>query len=286
MTDRVRVAVQVWPQHSTFAEQRATWLRCEELGVDDVFTWDHFFPLSGDPDGPHYEGWTLLAAMAEATGRVWARAAVARSAALPGLGGDPDERHVTTWFRREFQADPGALEALQLRLLRDDGAIAYLNGTEVLRVNMPEGPVTPETLAASIREITRQIIDSSNTATRAVENVKHTDRTIQSLAEATDKIGNVVALISGIASQTNLLALNATIEAARAGDAGKGAVHTNLPSQNVRPTASEDAAGPPQMGKMLRGPGRAREACSRCPVAGAPARVKGRPRRPHLSAAD
>jgi probable F420-dependent oxidoreductase len=72
MTDpqTVRVGVQVWPQHSTFAQQRDTFLRCEELGVDDVFTWDHFFPLSGDPDGAHFEAWTLLGAMAAATERV------------------------------------------------------------------------------------------------------------------------------------------------------------------------------------------------------------------------
>jgi methyl-accepting chemotaxis protein len=70
-------------------------------------------------------------------------------------------------------------------------------------------------LAASIREITRQITESSHTASRAVANVRHTDDTIRSLAEATQKIGSVVALISGVASQTNLLALNATIEAAR-----------------------------------------------------------------------
>ena len=76
-------------------------------------------------------------------------------------------------------------------------------------------------LAASIREITRQITESSRTAS-AVVNVKHTDEIIQSLAVAAQRIGNVVALISGVASQTNLLALNATIEAARAGDAGKG----------------------------------------------------------------
>ena len=42
----------------------------EELGVDAVLTWDHFFPLSGDPDGMHFEAWTLLAAWAEATERV------------------------------------------------------------------------------------------------------------------------------------------------------------------------------------------------------------------------
>jgi methyl-accepting chemotaxis protein len=77
-------------------------------------------------------------------------------------------------------------------------------------------------LAASIREITRQITESSRTASAAVVNVKHTDEIIQSLAVAAQRIGNVVALISGVASQTNLLALKATIEAARAGDAGKG----------------------------------------------------------------
>jgi methyl-accepting chemotaxis protein len=45
---------------------------------------------------------------------------------------------------------------------------------------------------------------------------------VSSLAGAAQKIGEVVAFITQIASQTNLLALNATIEAARAGDAGRG----------------------------------------------------------------
>jgi methyl-accepting chemotaxis protein len=45
---------------------------------------------------------------------------------------------------------------------------------------------------------------------------------VKALAEAAQKIGDVVKLINDIAGQTNLLALNATIEAARAGEAGKG----------------------------------------------------------------
>jgi len=79
-----------------------------------------------------------------------------------------------------------------------------------------------EELAASIGEISRQVTDSSRMAEQAVEDAGHTNAIVESLATAAGKIGDVVKLISNIASQTNLLALNATIEAARAGDAGKG----------------------------------------------------------------
>ena len=59
-------------------------------------------------------------------------------------------------------------------------------------------------------------------ARQAVERAEVSHGTMQGLSEATARIGDVVRLISDIASQTNLLALNATIEAARAGEAGKG----------------------------------------------------------------
>ncbi|HVJ39955.1 MAG TPA: HAMP domain-containing methyl-accepting chemotaxis protein [Dongiaceae bacterium] len=79
-----------------------------------------------------------------------------------------------------------------------------------------------EELSASIAEIARQVTSAATIAGRAVEETQATDRTVQSLAEIANRIGDVIKLISDIAGQTNLLALNATIEAARAGEAGKG----------------------------------------------------------------
>src|SRR5437870_2772540 len=65
----LRVGVQLHPQHCTWAQFREAVLRMEEVGVDSIWNWDHFFPLYGDPEGPHFEGYTLLAAMAEMTRR-------------------------------------------------------------------------------------------------------------------------------------------------------------------------------------------------------------------------
>jgi probable F420-dependent oxidoreductase len=78
MIDRpVRIGLQLQPQHLDYATIRRTASEAEDLGLDVLFNWDHFYPLSGEPDGLHFECWTMLAAWAESTSRVEIGALVA-----------------------------------------------------------------------------------------------------------------------------------------------------------------------------------------------------------------
>ena len=69
-------------------------------------------------------------------------------ATIVSFGPDPQQKHVTTYFRHEFSVvNPSAYTMLDLRLLRDDGAVVYLNGREVVRSALPAGPVRSSVLA-------------------------------------------------------------------------------------------------------------------------------------------
>jgi probable F420-dependent oxidoreductase len=67
---RPRIGVQLQPQATDMATLIDAARRAEDAGIDSVWTWDHFFPLYGDPDAAHFEGWTLLTAIACATERM------------------------------------------------------------------------------------------------------------------------------------------------------------------------------------------------------------------------
>lgn len=63
----IKIGVQLHPQQTTFEAYREAWLAADDLGVDSIWNWDHFFPLYGNPDGPHFEGWTTLAVLGSQT---------------------------------------------------------------------------------------------------------------------------------------------------------------------------------------------------------------------------
>jgi methyl-accepting chemotaxis protein len=93
---------------------------------------------------------------------------------------------------------------------------------ESASANVETVAAAAEELRASVEEIGRQVVSATGIAGDAVREAEATNRIVQGLSTAAQRIGEVVGLITEIAGQTNLLALNATIEAARAGDAGKG----------------------------------------------------------------
>jgi methyl-accepting chemotaxis protein len=173
-----------------------------------------------------------------------ARSAEERQAVLSRIA-DEFERSIggvirgTATAADELQDSASSMSTIAVGTTDQSAKVAV--AAEQTASNVQTVAASAEQLSSSIQEISRQVTQSSSIAQNAVGQASRTEAMVGRLVEASQKIGEVMALIQTIAGQTNLLALNATIEAARAGEAGRGfAVVANevkaLSSQTAKAT--------------------------------------------------
>lgn len=67
---QIRFGIHSGQQHATLADYLNLWRRAEDLGFDWASVFDHFLPIFSDPEGPCFDGLTLLSAMAAHTSRI------------------------------------------------------------------------------------------------------------------------------------------------------------------------------------------------------------------------
>ena len=93
-------------------------------------------------------------------------------ATVVSFGPNSGAKYTTTYFRRTFNvSDPSLYQSLSLSLVRDDGAVVYLNGTEVLRTNMPTGTIAYNTTASAAIEETTDTASINPSLLQAGSNV-------------------------------------------------------------------------------------------------------------------
>lgn len=145
-TDVYTVSGDAWRFNDSAADLGTAW---RETGYDDA-GWKTGRTQAGYGDGD------------EATSLTW--------------GSDPNRKPLTAYARRTFTAGPvDDVQSLRLRLLVDDGAAVYLNGTELTRFNLPTGTLTASTRASralsGAEESQWRVYSVPRTALRSGENV-------------------------------------------------------------------------------------------------------------------
>ena len=65
-----RLGILLWSQATDWAGFERSAIKIDELGYEHLWTWDHLLPIFGELDQPVHEGYTALAALAQATERI------------------------------------------------------------------------------------------------------------------------------------------------------------------------------------------------------------------------
>jgi methyl-accepting chemotaxis protein len=172
------------------------------------------------------------------------RTAAEKQAALRQLA-DAFERevlgvvHTVATAASQLQQNANLMNTAAGETDRQSGLVAA--AAEQSIANVQAVAMSAEELSLSVNEIGQQVSAATKITASAVSQAGATTGMMRGLVTAVERIGQIIELISAVASQTNLLALNATIEAARAGEAGRGFAVVasevkNLASQTARAT--------------------------------------------------
>jgi methyl-accepting chemotaxis protein len=195
----------------------------------------------------------FVAVSAQENARKNAEAAAERKALLEKIAGDFEA--VVGGIVGAVSSASGELTSTAATLTTTAETTQRLSTTvgsasEEASTNVQSVASATEEMVASITEIGRQVQESNQIASQAVDQAAKTDDRIVKLAQAASRIGDVTQLITSIAEQTNLLALNATIEAARAVEAGRGFA---VVAQEVKQLAAQTAKATDEIRGQIAG---------------------------------